>query len=255
MAIAVRPTSIGSTSCRSACGPSGPTPPLGRKHFDDFFIAAGSAGIRQAVILAAGLDARAWRLPWVADTVVYEIDQPKVLEFKSETLRAHGAKTVARDVAVAVDLRQDWPAALRAAGFDASEPTRMAGRGAAAVPARGRAGPAVRAHPTAQRAGQPDRRGGLRIGLLRRGVPAAAPGRRCRRCAIAVASAGHDMSDVTDLFYNEPRTDVADWLAEHGWEVDTLGATELLSRHKRAQATEMLANRSVFVEARRLTGP
>ena len=93
------------------------------KHFDDFFIAAGSAGIRQAVILAAGLDARAWRLPWVADTVVYEIDQPKVLEFKSETLRAHDAKAAARDVAVAIDLRQDWPTALRAAGFDKSEPT------------------------------------------------------------------------------------------------------------------------------------
>ena len=53
------------------------------KWFDEFFIAAGANGIDQAVILAAGLDARGWRLPWVDDTVLYEIDQPKVLEFKA----------------------------------------------------------------------------------------------------------------------------------------------------------------------------
>src|SRR5215831_20233540 len=54
------------------------------KWFDEFFIAAGANGIEQAVILAAGLDARAWRLPWVDGSTVYEIDQPKVLAFKAE---------------------------------------------------------------------------------------------------------------------------------------------------------------------------
>src|SRR5262249_1669197 len=49
------------------------------KWFDEFFIAAGANGIEQVVILAAGLDARAWRLPWVDGSTVYEIDQPKVL--------------------------------------------------------------------------------------------------------------------------------------------------------------------------------
>src|ERR1700733_16250149 len=56
------------------------------KFFDDFFAAAGVKGIRQAVIVASGLDARAYRLPWPADMIVYEVDQPEVIEFKSATL-------------------------------------------------------------------------------------------------------------------------------------------------------------------------
>src|SRR6516165_3311036 len=50
--------------------------------FDEFFLGAADAGVRQVVILAAGLDARTWRLPWPDGTVVYELDQPKVLDFK-----------------------------------------------------------------------------------------------------------------------------------------------------------------------------
>ena len=99
------------------------------KWFDEFFIAAGAGGIDQAVILAAGLDARAWRLPWNDGSVVYEIDQPKVLAFKTEALRAHGAVPAARYVAVPVDLRHDWPKALREAGFDSGEPTAWAAEG------------------------------------------------------------------------------------------------------------------------------
>ena len=45
------------------------------------------------MILAAGLDARAWRLPWNDGSVVYEIDQPKVLAFKTETLHAPWRRT------------------------------------------------------------------------------------------------------------------------------------------------------------------
>ncbi len=93
--------------------------------FDQFFLEATRTGIRQAVILAAGLDARSWRLPWPAGpdgTNVYELDQPRVLEFKSSTLAAHGAEPACNRIAVAVDLRQDWPTALRQAGFDPSAP-------------------------------------------------------------------------------------------------------------------------------------
>ncbi len=53
------------------------------RFFDDFFLDAGAAGVRQAVILASGLDSRPYRLPWPDGTVVYEIDQPQVLEFKT----------------------------------------------------------------------------------------------------------------------------------------------------------------------------
>jgi methyltransferase (TIGR00027 family) len=95
-----------------------------RTHFfDAYFAAAAAAGIRQVVILAAGLDSRAYRLDWPDGTVVYELDLPKVLEYKAETLAGHGATPVADRRPVPVDLRHDWPQALRDAGFDAAAPT------------------------------------------------------------------------------------------------------------------------------------
>jgi methyltransferase (TIGR00027 family) len=99
------------------------------KFFDQFFLAATRSGIRQAVILAAGLDARAYRLPWPPETVVYEIDQPRVIEFKSRTLAELGAEPTVERRTVAIDLRDDWPAALRAAGFDPSRPTAWSAEG------------------------------------------------------------------------------------------------------------------------------
>lgn len=108
------------------------------KFFDEFFVAAtgggdstgaGEAGIRQAVILASGLDARAYRLAWPAGTTVYEIDQPEVIAFKSQALADFGAEPTAERRAVAIDLRFDWPAALKAAGFDPDLPTAWSAEG------------------------------------------------------------------------------------------------------------------------------
>src|SRR5271169_4575877 len=99
------------------------------KFFDEFFIEATNAGIKQAVILASGLDARAYRLPWPAGTTVYEIDQPQVIEFKSRALAELGAQPTAFRRAVAIDLRDDWPAALRAAGFETDQPTAWSAEG------------------------------------------------------------------------------------------------------------------------------
>jgi methyltransferase (TIGR00027 family) len=93
------------------------------KFFDNFFLDAAGARIRQVVILASGLDARAYRLPWPAGTVVYEVDQPQVIELKSTTLAGLGAEPTAERRTVAIDLRNDWPTALREAGFDADAPT------------------------------------------------------------------------------------------------------------------------------------
>ncbi|MDF2827506.1 MAG: hypothetical protein K0R01_789 [Mycobacterium sp.] len=93
------------------------------RYFDRFFADAAEAGIRQAVILAAGLDARAYRLDWPSDMVVYEIDQPQVVEFKRATLAEFGAAPTAELRAISIDLRDDWPAALRAAGFDPTAPS------------------------------------------------------------------------------------------------------------------------------------
>ena len=99
------------------------------KWFDELFLDAVSSGVRQVVILAAGLDSRSWRLSWPAGTTVYELDQAKVLDFKSSTLAQRGAQPTARLVSVAVDLRDDWPTALREAGFDESVPTMWSAEG------------------------------------------------------------------------------------------------------------------------------
>ncbi len=93
------------------------------RYFDSLFLEAAQAGIRQAVILASGLDARAYRLAWPTDMTVFEVDQPQVIEFKTTTLAGLGAAPSADLRTVPVDLRQDWPAALRAAGFDSARPT------------------------------------------------------------------------------------------------------------------------------------
>ncbi|OAN34555.1 class I SAM-dependent methyltransferase [Mycolicibacterium iranicum] len=93
------------------------------RFFDDFFAAAVESGVRQAVILASGLDARGYRLTWPADMTLFEIDQPEVIEFKATTLAGLGAAPSTELKTVPVDLRNDWPAALAEAGFDATAPT------------------------------------------------------------------------------------------------------------------------------------
>ena len=93
------------------------------KFYDDVFTGAVEAGVRQAVILAAGLDTRAYRLPWPAGTRVYELDLPAVLEFKDHILQQLGAQPSGERRAIAVDLRDDWGSVLRAAGFDPAAPT------------------------------------------------------------------------------------------------------------------------------------
>jgi len=99
------------------------------RYIDTFFSRAGAAGIRQVVILASGLDARPYRLPWAASTTVFEIDQPQVIDFKAVTIAELGANSTAEVRAVPIDLRHDWPAALRQAGFDATQPAAWAAEG------------------------------------------------------------------------------------------------------------------------------
>jgi methyltransferase (TIGR00027 family) len=75
----------------------------------------------QVVILAAGMDARAYRLEWPDGTTVYELDQPAVIAAKSELLADDRPRC--RRVAIGVDLADDWPTALTEAGFDPRTPT------------------------------------------------------------------------------------------------------------------------------------
>ncbi|OBJ65733.1 SAM-dependent methyltransferase [Mycobacterium asiaticum] len=99
------------------------------RFYDQFFLDATRSGIAQVVILASGLDARAYRLAWPAGTVVYEVDMPEVIDFKTLTLSELGAKPTAERRTVAVDLRDDWASALQAAGFDTEAPSAWSAEG------------------------------------------------------------------------------------------------------------------------------
>jgi methyltransferase (TIGR00027 family) len=93
------------------------------RFFDDYFRDACAAGCRQVVILAAGLDTRAFRLSWPAGVRLFELDTPEVLTFKDQVLAKRDATPTCQRVAINADLRQDWPAALIQAGFHPAEPT------------------------------------------------------------------------------------------------------------------------------------
>jgi methyltransferase (TIGR00027 family) len=93
------------------------------RYFDAYFRDVAAAGVRQIVLLAAGLDSRPYRLDWAPGTIVFELDQPQVLEFKRETLTAQGAVPKAERREIAVDLRDDWPQALQDSGFRPDQPS------------------------------------------------------------------------------------------------------------------------------------
>ncbi|MCV7173024.1 SAM-dependent methyltransferase [Mycobacterium manitobense] len=218
------------------------------KWFDEFFIAAGAHGVEQSVILGAGLDSRAWRMPWVSGSVVYEIDQPQVLEFKLDVLRAHGAEPNARYVPVPVDLRQDWPKALRDAGFDATQPAAWSAEGLLPyLPAEGQdrlfAQIIEMAVPSS------------RIAVESFGAaffdPANLAARREQLRRLREDS-GDDGPDIEDLWFVEERTDVAQWLTAQGWEVTSIDARRLMDRYDRCtpdDAEDAFPN-TVFVDAR-----
>lgn len=95
------------------------------RYFDQFFLDAAAAGVRQAVILASGLDARGYRLPWPADTTVFEVDQPRVLEFKAQTLAGLGAQPTADLRMVPADCVTIGP--MRCAAAASMRPSRPRG--------------------------------------------------------------------------------------------------------------------------------
>jgi methyltransferase (TIGR00027 family) len=195
--------------------------------FDTLFLDAANAGIRQVVILAAGLDSRAYRLDWPSGTTVFEIDQPRVLAYKAATLDAHGAVPVAKRRAVPVDLRDDWPAALIDAGFRPHVATTWLAEGllpylpadaqdrlfqmVTALSAPGsriavEAFESPRSRSEEQRAAWRERTERLRIQL------------------------GLD-NDFEALIYQEPhRADAAALLADHGWRVHGVDSREEMAR-------------------------
>ncbi|WP_432931493.1 class I SAM-dependent methyltransferase [Microbispora sp. CA-135349] len=96
---------------------------LRTRFFDDYLLAATAAGCPQVVLLAAGLDARAFRLMWPDGVRVFELDLPEVFSFKEAVLDGLDAMPACERRTVPVDLRAEWAGRLVAAGFDRGAPT------------------------------------------------------------------------------------------------------------------------------------
>jgi methyltransferase (TIGR00027 family) len=221
--------------------------------FDQFFLDATRAGVRQVVILAAGLDSRAWRLPWPDGTTVYELDQPQVLEFKSSTLAENGAQPTCDLVSVPVDLRHDWPAALQQAGFDASAPSVWSAEGllpflpAAAqellferVQTLGAAGSRIAVEAPGADFLDEDAQAKRRASMRR------------VRDLMTKLEPQRDIPEVQDLWYFEEREDVDTWLTRHGWNVTVTPAEELMaSYHRTPPDVEDAMPKTLFVAAER----
>lgn len=194
------------------------------RYFDDFFLTAIDAGIRQAVILASGLDTRAYRLPWPAGMTVFELDQPAVIEFKGRALADLGAAPAAELHAIGIDLRHDWPAALRARGFDPQAPTAWIAEGLLGY-----------LPPDAQ-----DR-------LFDNITALSAPGSRIATDWITEHSelaesrirtlTGHqreqglELDDLSDLIFDGDRNAVAEYLTATGWQPETTTAERMFAVH------------------------
>ena len=186
------------------------------RFFDDFFTNAGETGIAQAVIVAAGLDSRGYRLDWLLGTTVFEVDLPKVLAFKARVLNDLGAIPGARRVEVAADLRTNWTAELTKAGFDPRLPTAWSVEGLLPY-LTGDAQEALFAQVHANSA--PDSR--LATGAL---------GSRLDHDQLAELEQAHpgvklcgDV-DFAALTYDDP-ADPAQWLSERGWTVEPVRNT------------------------------
>ncbi|MFN8499045.1 MAG: SAM-dependent methyltransferase [Anaerolineae bacterium] len=97
---------------------------LRTRYFDDFLErVTAEHRIRQVVIMAAGLDTRAYRLAWPEGTRFFELDQPVVLAHKEKVLTAAGAQPTCPRAAIEVNLAEPWQDALVAAGFVAGQPS------------------------------------------------------------------------------------------------------------------------------------
>ncbi|BBY28322.1 SAM-dependent methyltransferase [Mycolicibacterium sediminis] len=203
------------------------------RFFDEFFVNASRDGVLQAVILASGLDTRAYRLPWPAGAVVFEVDQPEVIEFKTRTLSGLGAEPGARHHTVPIDLREDWPAALRDAGFDPSLPTAWIAEGLLPY-----------LPPEAQ-----DR-------LFDEITALSAPGSRLATEHMDLAGLPDDWAekltertkrlgsdiDLAQLFYLGERNSAADYLAGHGWGVSVRTVDEAYASNGFTRPDDELAS-------------
>ena len=186
------------------------------RYFDNFLCRAAAEGVHQVVIVAAGLDSRAYRLPWPEGTIVFELDQPKVLEFKREVLAEHGDLPKAERREVAVDLREDWPTALRDNGFEAARPSAWVAEGLL---------------PYLPAAAREQLFCGI-TGLAAQGSHVAVEEMTTLDEADIEAKRADERASGRNRFftlvYNEEYRDAVQWFGEPGWDVEVTLLTEYL---------------------------
>ena len=208
------------------------------RFFDDDLATAAAAG-RQVVLLAAGLDSRAFRLPWPDGVRLFELDLPAVLAFKDRVLTTQGVAARCERTAVGVDLRTDWSQQLTAAGFTATAPTAWLAEGllvylSAAEAARVLTAVTDLSAPGSQLALE---RGGSTASLRAEATAVSTTAR-------TTAAAG----SVTELWQGGLGSDTPAWLARNGWHVRTHEVGPVAASYGRAAPASA---RSGFITATR----
>ncbi len=213
-------------------------------------VGATADGIRQHVILAAGLDSRAYRLNWPAGTSVYEVDQPKVLEYKAATLAANGVQPVVDRHEVAADLRFDWPKALRGQGFDPAQRTAWLAEGLLMF-LPGEAENRLFADMDALSA--PGSRACIEDLTFDDAAREGYEKLRAKIDELRQRIGDENVFDPGDLWYTEDeRCDPAAWFGAHSWRVESLTGHDYLAQVGRPvpdEPTIAATFRAVFVSA------
>jgi methyltransferase (TIGR00027 family) len=190
---------------------------LRTRFFDDYLLDACAAGCRQVVILAAGLDARAFRLAWGEGVNLFEVDLPGLLSFKERVLAATTARPLCRRVVVPVDLCGAWPAALYSAGFRVEQPTAWLAEG-------------LLMYLTAE----------CNDRLLARIATLSAPGSRLamehlNRAYLELSHMRpvHEWLDAVGSPWKSHLDDPCQWLAGHGWRAEVFRPAQVATRYGR----------------------
>jgi len=213
------------------------------RFFDDYLAGASADGVAQIVVLAAGLDTRAFRLDGLAGARLVEIDQPAVLAFKDTVLRDIGATARCARATVGHDLRDDWAASLTDAGFDVTVPTGWLAEGLLQY-----------LPPDAERA------------LFERIDELSAPASHLaveRTVNLASLAGDGRLREVGEragipmdaLLAVQDRPDPAGWLAERGWAVTEEPVTAVAERYHRDLANPGLPRPSADLAPGGRPGP
>ncbi|MDI5973295.1 class I SAM-dependent methyltransferase [Streptomyces sp. SL13] len=189
------------------------------KYLDDLLLRASASGVRQVVLLGAGMDSRAFRMDWPEGTRLFEVDTAAPLDFKASVLRQERAVARCERITVAVDLREDWPAALTAAGHDPAAPTVWIAEGLLIYLPED-AVELLLARISTQSA--PGSRMGLTLGS--RGV-------------IEGIGADAEPGSPASMWVSEMPDDPVGWLAGHGWQADSHTLHERAAAYGRPVST------------------